>query len=1146
MGKSANNRTNSKFTRIIDNRDGNIAGVYLKECLQPKSLFKFVSAYFTIYGFKEMKKELNAAKEVKFLYGDETNIEGTDPEGKEDNNFILDEENRLLAASEKFKEEVGEAEQLKMKPEARECIEWLKKSTVKVRGIKESNLLHGKLYITQEGGGNGKELKRNAMVGSSNFTKRGLGFGKGSNYEINLAVEGDECEQYEEWFDALWKNKDLVEDIKKKVIAELEKLKQDQSPEFIYYKTLYEIFKDRLEEDKKNEELNEKIDFKKTGIYKALYEFQRIAVTGILHRLEEHNGCILADSVGLGKTYTALAVIKHYELRGKKVLVLCPKKLRNNWALYKASTGSKNNPLEDDNFLYDLLNHTDLSVVDEYDNLKGKHGDFKLSNLQLDKYDLIVIDESHNFRNDTPGSVPLKNNPDIRKKTRYEHLIEDFIKSGKNSQVLMLSATPVNNSLIDLRNQIYLMCGKNETHFIEKLGIPEIKPFFTKTQRSYSEWTKKKPKDRGRLDKALGDEFLRLLDEISISRARDHIEKYYNTDGMQEFPKREKPKSRNPRTDRDDKVKYDELYKEIENFNLSVYSPAQYLKKNTDIYKQLEDKKNNFRQTSREKNLIHMMRINMLKRLESSAYSFVVTLQNIIKTIDNKIDLIDKFEEGTHRNQQVHKDDKDLMDEFEDEGSEDDREEMLAGAGQLKRIFLKDMDLKIWRKAMEDDRKVLEKIAKKVEVVVKDRNRDTKLEELLKDIHNKIDSPTKDREGKPCRKLLIFTSFADTASYLYKNLLEEVTKKGVNIGLVTGTKYDSSIGANDFDEILTHFSPKSKAGIVKKGQEERILPKEEIDILIATDCISEGQNLQDCDTVISYDIHWNPVRIIQRFGRVDRIGSNYKKVKMINYWPTKDLDLYINLKKRIEDKMALVDATATNKDNILEAQEEKHTEDLFREQTNNDLRALHEGVEDFDKIVEDEFSMQIFTLEDFRAQLLQYIAQNEARLRNAPNGLFAVTDTKLGLDSATGKKKDVPGYIFCLKQKDLSKDANKHGAGLRSNHIYPYFLIYMKKDAIELYGYRNVKDILTSFSRIAFGKNTPHKELCERFDKETNRGKKLDHIEKAIETAIKNTLKVIEDINLGGLGKGGGRSTSPNKPKELPKNFELITWLVVY
>ena len=1068
------------------------------------------------------------------MYGDESNIKGTDPDAKEYDNYVLDEDNKLLAATERFKEEVEEAEQLKMKPEARECIEWLKKSKVQVRGIKESNLLHGKLYIIQNGGGNGKSPQRNAMVGSSNFTKRGLGFGKGSNYEINLAVGGEECEQYEKWFRKLWDNPELVEDIKEKIIEELEKLKQDQSPEFIYFKTLYEIFRERVEEDKRSGEFSKEIEFTETEIYKALYEFQKTAVTGILHRLKNHNGCILADSVGLGKTYTALAVIKHYEARGKKVLVLCPKKLRANWELYQASSEDRNNPFESDNFSYTLLYHTDLSRTDDDNKLSGRtESGIDLAKIDLGKYDLVVIDESHNFRTDTPSTVVFKDNKYIRKKPRYQRLLEDVIMSGKNSQVLMLSATPVNNSLADLKNQLYLMCSKNEKHFSEILDNEDLGEFFRKMQKKYVAWAKEEPKDRERLDKHLGGDFLRLLDEISISRSRDHIKRYYDLKELGRFPDREKTDNKDVDTDRDSEIEYDTLYKEIADFGLSVYSPARYLRQETDSFKQLETESGNLRQTARESNLIGMMRMSMLKRLESSVNSFRITLGNIIERMDKTLANIEKFQKGIQKNAQTHEDDEEFIKDLseDDDGNLDD--EMVAGEGQVKKIYLKDMRVDDWELDIKRDRALLTKILNKVKVI--DKDRDAKLATLLGDIKNKLDNPTIDSDGKPCRKLLIFTSFADTANYLYKNLEEEIRARGANLGLVTGTQCKSTLKIAKFEEILKRFSPNSKGGLDNPEETE------EIDIIIGTDCISEGQNLQDCDRVLSYDIHWNPVRIIQRFGRVDRIGSRYKKVQMINYWPTKNLDVYIGIRKRIQDKMELIGTTIDEKNPLSEA-DAKDTRELFRDQMNNSLMELHNGSTDFDKINENEFNMQNFNLEDFRAQLMQYIGKNEKQLQKAPSGLFAVTDTQSVNDSGNESEKGVPGYIFCLKQKNIQKDKNL-GVGLKSNHIYPYILVYMKEDGDELYGYTDVKDILKSFGRLALGKRLPQDRLYEKFNKRTECGKNLSEVEKALGNAQE---KIKGDFKINNLLGGNNRNATITKPSALPQQYELITWLVIY
>ena len=1122
----------SKHTELIDNRILHM-GEYLKERLALNSVFKFVSAYFTIYGFQEMREKLEKVEQVKFLYGDMTNIKGLDPEGKEAKNYILTEENELIKAT----------DQLHLKSEALACKQWFEKESVEVKGIKESNLLHGKMYnikTTDADGG----IKQDGIIGSSNFTKRGLGFGQGSNYELNLAVTGDECNQLENWFDSLWGDDKLAQDIKPEVIAELEKLGKDQSPEFIYFKTLYEVFKDRVEEQKDSEAFDEEINFHSTEIYKKLYSFQSIAVSGILQRLRKHNGCILSDSVGLGKTFTALAVIKHYELRGKKVLVLCPNKLRNNWALYKASTENEDNPLEEDNLSYTLLNHTDLSSrVDDDDNLIGFSGDVNLSKLNLSKYDLVVIDESHNFRTKSTGRIPVKNDANRRKKTRYERLIDDVIKAAKNTQVLMLSATPINNSLQDLRNQIYLMSKGEDNHFADKIGINNLEAFFKQVEKEYANWSDLDPKFRERLDKVLGSDFFTLLDEISIARSREHIKKYYAMKGMEDFPTREKPERREPTTDRDNKITYEELYKDIEKFTLSIYHPAEYPKGEN------KSEGGDTSQKARERNLIGMMRVNMLKRLESSVYAFVETLKRTIKKSEDILENIEKFKNSGEKEQTTYNVNEQFV-EYEGEEGNEEIEEMTAGSSQVKPIYLKDLNLDRWSADIINDKDALKDILVKVQGIL-DGKRDAKIDQLRDDISAKLDNPTYDKDGNKCKKLLIFTAFADTANYLYKELKDELQAKNINVACVTGTGSKSTLNIADFNKILSRFSPKSKGMLHKANNEKKGLsPDEEIDIVIATDCISEGQNLQDCDTVISYDIHWNPVRLIQRFGRVDRIGSRHKSVRMINYWPTKGLDLYIKINKRITDKMALVDAAATGDDNILQDDDKSHTHDLLRGLTINALQDIYDGSTDFDKIPEDEFRMQNFTLEDFRAQLMQYINHHEKELKEAVNGLYAVTNTQSVIedDEDNKRNKAIPGIIFCLKQKNINADTKKQGAGLKSNPIYPHILVYMKADGTEFYGYSDAKDILITFGKIAAGKTVPNDELCNKFNTETNNGTDMASIEKALQIAQKNILAGLKKQNFGAFAFGAGRNAVMTKKQDLPQddNYELITWLVIY
>lgn len=1128
-----------KHTTLIDNRALSV-GKYLKDRLNSNATLKMVSAYFTIYGFEAMQEKLEETKQVKFLYGDPSNIQNLDPEQKDTKSFTLVEESELLLN-----------EHLIQKPLAQACKKWFEKDSVEVRGIREKNLLHGKMYNITSSNSN-KHTTKDCVVGSSNFTKRGLGVSeKRSNYELNVAVAGDDCDQFENWFDKLWENTKQVKDMKKRVIEELDKLGRDQAPEFIYYKTLYEIFYENLKEQEEADSIVKKIKFDQTDIYRALYPFQWSGVQGILHRLNKYNGCILADSVGLGKTYTALGVIKHYECRGNKVLVLCPKKLDNNWRLYKHSAQHSDNPFINDEFKYTLLSHTDLSRTDKDDNLIGKSGDLDLANIDLDSYDLVVIDESHNFRNDVPGSTPVPNEPTRKKKTRYERLMGDIIKAGRNTQVLMLSATPVNNTLKDLRNQIYLMCSKDNKHLSENLGIQNLEDFFKQIQKKFNDWSETPPEERDKLEKVLGGDYFKLLDEISLARSRKIIDKY---PGMKDlnlgFPKETRQKKKNPPTDRDGKVTYKKLYDDIEKFSLALYHPAEYLAQDTKTYKDLEE--GNFKQTDRERSLIGMMRMNMLKRLESSAHSFVETLKRTIKKSEDELKKIEKFNNNSDKNNSIASVAEHLNDLIDEEGSEEVAERIedyTVGKSRINPINYKDMNLKRWRQDIQQDIEELKKIRDRVKVIIDEPGRDEKLGILKNDINAQLGNNPQDKKNNK-RKILIFTAFSDTAEYLYEKLEQEIQGKGFNIAKVTGTHCSSNIGGNDFNKILTAFSPGSRAP-KKQGEGVFVYDEDQVDVLIATDCISEGQNLQDCDMVLNYDIHWNPVRLIQRCGRIDRIGSLHDEIKIMNYWPTADLELYIKLYKRIRDKSALVDITATGMDNLMDEDDDsKNMIKYENEMRDRQLTEAFNGKLDFSTLQdEEELSFENFSLEYFRAELLEYIADNKEELEQAPYGLYAVTDTqnKRKESAKDDNVSNVPGIIFCLKQKNINENKKEQGAASTSNPVYPYILVYVKQSGEIFYQYTDFKDILTSFANLAKGKIEHDDDLCKKFNEAIDNGKGMKDIENLLSKAQESVREVSVKKNLDALKIGAGRNAKMTKQKDMPQdnNYELVTWLVV-
>ena len=1130
---------------LIDNKTRTM-WQHLNDRIDSTSIINMVSAYFTIYGFQALQDKLNEAREVKFLYGDPTGVGTVDPKNKQEKSYYLTEENELKPH-----------EVLQQKPLAEECKKWMESDKVSVRSIKKSNFLHGKMYNIINSDPDGSQQKY-SVIGSSNFTQTGLGKSTNSNIELNLAVEGkDACQEMNDWFDNIWQDNEETEDVKNNVLAALDRIGKEQSPEFIYFKTLYEIFKERLEEEEEFEQEGKTIHFHETSIYKKLYAFQKDGVKGILNRLRKHNGCILADSVGLGKTYTALAVIKYYELKNKNVLVLCPKKLKENWSLYQSSSNQIGNPLKEDKLAYKLLNHTDLSRTDEYDKSKGMSGNINLANFEWGNFDLVVIDESHHFRND----IPARNSKDItgeHKLSRYERLLKHIIKSGAKTQVLMLSATPINNSLRDLRNQIYLMTEKNQNHFSDTMGIQNIQAIFKLVEQRFNEWSKNGDiKNKEELCESLGGEFFKLLNEVSIARSRKHIEKYYHKE-IEEiggFPTRAKPQNIHPHTDTKKKIKYEKLYEKIGGFKLSIYKPSQYLNTGSQSFqkqKQEEDK-TGFSQTTRERSLIGMMRVNFMKRLESSVHSFRITLENTIKKSDGILDKIEGYQNHHNKTSVV------VSDYIEEDENQED-EDFTVGKKESP-INLADINVEEWKQHIEGDKDALQTILDEVREI--DPSRDAKLILLKKMVQDKLDNPTSDKDNKECRKLIIFTAFSDTAKYLYEQLKPEITKQNINLALVTGTGCDSSIEIKDFkdfNQILNHFAPYGRnfSKIESEDEKSSEVNAQEIDILIATDCISEGQNLHDCDTVINYDIHWNPVRLMQRFGRIDRIGTKFTEIRSINYWPMEELEAYINLKHRVEAKMALVDATATGDDDLLNMAEKRKIAERENHYNNRKLIQYERGEYDSDEISDSEITMQDFTLDDFIAQLLQYIGDKKEQLEDAPLGLYAVTDTNTNASSykdnkTMSKNKEIPGIIFCFKQTagddDKQNSKRKISAANKANPLHPYMLVYVSADRKIRYTYTNVKNMLTSFANLTLGKDSPNYKLCNKFNTDIDNGKNMQEQEKLIHIALAQGIgKEAKKQNIQSLKAGmprGAILTSVEDMPHQPNNQQLISWLVI-
>jgi len=1128
-------RTPTIASSIRDNRGRGTVGAFLKQNIKSDADLSFVSAYFTIYAFEKLQNQLQSINNLNFLFGEPTFIKSIDPDKTNKRDFKIEDEQLIIPLQSR----------LQQKLVAKECAQWIEQKA-NIKSMVKPNFLHGKMYHIK----NANETQK-AIFGSSNFTVSGLGLGNNPNIELNMEIDSERDRiDILNWFNEIWNDKTgLVEDVKDEVLKYLNQLYQENSPSFIYYKTLYHLFGNYLDEQQGTGLLDERIGFFDTQVWNMLYDFQKDGVKGAINKILKHNGCIIADSVGLGKTFEALAVIKYFELLNHRVLVLCPKKLKENWDVYLRN--DRLNILVDDHFAYDVLCHTDLTRD------SGESGNINLATINWGNYGLVVIDESHNFKNDAEG----KHDDDGQfKYSRYGRLMNKIIKEGVPTRVLLLSATPVNNNLKDLRNQIFLITKGENTGLKETAGIKDITLTMKNAQTQFNIWANRKKnttRDTRTLLERLDSSFFKLLDELTIARSRKHITDFYNINEIGKFPDRNKVISLSPGIDLNKEFpSYDQLNREISAYKLSLFKPSAHIKEEfQEYYRQLESASGfDFRQAQREDYLIGMMKVNFLKRLESSVDSFRISLDRTITKIN---DLEERIEEY-----QKHAKGDDTLEESLTDLPEEDDEEMAEAAekwkvGKKLRYDLKHLNLNAWVKELQHDRVQLEYLYKVSCEVSHDR--DEKLALLKKTIQDKIANPINiwiepDNTEIPNKKIIIFTAFADTAYYLYDALVDWVRQElKLHIAVVTGGNRNNQTtfmpkgykGQSEFNKILTNFSPLAKG----RNKMPEMPQDGEIDILIATDCISEGQNLQDADCLINYDIHWNPVRIIQRFGRIDRIGSRNKNIQLINFWPTDDLNKYINLKDRVEARMALVDITATGDDNLLDPGqiEELIEADLsFRDKQLLELKDTVLDLEDMDENI----SLSQFTLDDFRVELLNFIKENERLLREAPLGLYANVPSPAGdyahladysrLDTKNaGVMK--PGVIFCLKQNS-DKQENEV-----VNPLQPYFLIYMQNDGKLRFNYTHAKQILEVYRILCSGKNHPHDILCTLFDDETAGGTNMEKYNELLQLSITELMKMFKKRNLRQLQSGrGGILVSPESRPESAEAFELVTWLIIH
>jgi len=1070
---------------VLDTNKHGSVGEYVKDNTLRKANIDIASSIFTIYAYDELKKVLDDTSKFRFLFNEPTFIEKLESNQKEVKEFQLQMLKRERNVSEYFLE-IGLKNNLDQNQVANQCYQFIQSKAEVKSVLKSGTITSSNIYVKNR---NEKDF---VISGNGiNFSLDGLGYSNRTRWDFNTVLtEKNVINDFESFFNSIWNNPNLVVDVKETLLEHITNLYKENAPELVYFVTLYHLFNEKLTNMDDMAKIKEKTGIHNTKIWQMLYNFQQDAAVGAIKKLELYNGCIIADSVGLGKTFEALAVMKYYELRNARVLVLAPKKLRGNWTGFKQN--SITNPLVDDRFNYDVLNHTDLSRD------FGTSGEINLSKINWGNYDLVVIEESHNFRN----------NPALKgKKTRYQKLMEDIIKSGIKTKVLMLSATPVNNRLADLKNQIMFITEDKDDAFNDNLNIESIENTLRIAQYRFGEWSKL-PKEEQIIENLLpmlDYSFFNLLNTVTIARSRKHIQKYYDTKDIGEFPNRLKPIS--VKTDIDVKNQFPELNEInglIAKLNLPVYSPLLYvMPSKMDEYEKLYEQivkggQGSFKQSDRERNLVNLMRVNILKRLESSIHSFKLTVERIKDKMDA---MLSKIEQGL--DYQV-----DLEEEIDDDEVDD------LELGTKVKVKLKDLDLIRLKADLKEDQAALEyllQVTSKVSV-----EEDAKLIQLKKQITDKIKQPL--NVGN--KKVIIFTAFADTAAYLHDNLSDWLyTTFGIYTGIVTGsqvTKSNVPKARNNFEEILSMFSPKSNKATVKH----------QINVLIATDCISEGQNLQDCDYLINYDIHWNPVRIIQRFGRIDRIGSENKDIQLVNFWPNLDLDEYINLESRVRNRMTMVDISATGEDDLLnpESKNLKYRKDQLKQLQDEvvDLEDLSGGI-----------SITDLTLDDFIMSLDKYLKSHPGLLESYPTGIYAVTDINEKL------KNDISsGVIFCLKQKNFTESEKGQ------NSLYPYHLVYVKEDGTIEIKNTNPKKILDIYKAITSNKNETIKKLVNEFNQETKNGNKMDKYTGLLEKAIFDIKGYIEEKGVKSLFRLGKSTILDNKVTGLD-DFELITFLVI-
>ncbi len=1099
------------YMEVIDNVNKTLKDDMLIT-LRSGSKVAIAASCFSIYAFQELKEQLSDISELRFIFTSPSFV--TEKADKQKREFYIPRLNRErdLYGSE-F--EIKLRNELSLKAVAKECAEWIRRKVC----FKSNRTNAGipPMIISDS----------TSYTGANGFTCVELGTERGNYLATAITkMEAPFSQQFLQIFNQIWNDSEQLQVVTEQVLDNITNAYKENAPEFIYFVTLYNIFNEFLEDISEDVLPNEATGFKSSVIWNKLYNFQRDAALAIINKLEKFNGCILADSVGLGKTFTALSVIKYYENRNKSVLVLCPKKLHDNWVTYRSNY--VNNPLVADRLRYDILYHTDLSRQ------SGQSNGLDLEHINWGNYDLVVIDESHNFRNG--GKVTTDENDENPRENRYLQLMNKVIRAGVKTKVLMLSATPVNNRFNDLRNQLALAYeGDSSIMDAQLKTTSSLDDIFRQAQTAFNRWSKLPPEDRTTkaLLESLSFDFFEVLDSVTIARSRKHIEQYYDTTDIGKFPERLKPISRAPKlTDLPTAVSFNDIFVSVSELNLAIYTPSDFiLPSKLEKYMEVREdgRFSNLSRSGRERGIRQLMSINLLKRLESSVNSFRLTLtriKNFIETTINSIDTV--AASGSHADVNDY--------DFENGLDFDEREDTVFIGGKKTKIDLADMDYVQWRGYLAKDLDNLNTLLFMLADITPEH--DSKLQMLIEDIRNKFANPINGDN----KKIIVFTAFSDTAQYLYENIAPLIKERtGLNTALVSGdVEARSTLKIReklDFNKVLTLFSPISK-------EKASLYPKlnEEIDVLIATDCISEGQNLQDCDFLINYDIHWNPVRIIQRFGRIDRIGSRNAVIQLVNYWPDMDLDDYINLKGRVEARMKVSVLTATGDDNPLSAEEQGDLK-YRRDQ----LERLKEEVVDIEEMSTG-VSIMDLGLNEFRLDLLDYMKQGHD-----------IEHTPMGLHALVASDKDAPpGVVFVLKNRNNEINID------RKNRLHPFYMVYIssEKGAVSsekggtpnssphtshsqvIINHLQPKDLLDRMRHLCRGKAEPLLELCRKFNAETRDGQRMGTYSRLLGDAISSLIKVKESTDLFSFLDGDSGSLFAGDVRGLD-DFELICFLIV-